>query len=30
MATYRYWEIRRDVYEQCSNNPPKNIGHLQI
>jgi hypothetical protein len=23
MATYRYWEIRRDVYEQCSNNPPK-------
>ena len=23
MATYRYWEIRRDIYEQCSNNPLK-------
>ena len=23
MATYCYWEVRRDVYEQCSNNPPK-------
>lgn len=23
MATYRYWDVRRDVYEQCSNNPPK-------
>ncbi len=23
MATYRYWDVRRDVYEQCSNNPLK-------
>ena len=23
MATYRYWDVRRDVYEQCSNKPMK-------
>ena len=23
MATYRYWDIRRDVYEQCANMTPK-------
>lgn len=23
MATYRYWDIRKDVYEQCSNNQLK-------
>ena len=23
MATYRYWDIRRDVYEQCANLTPK-------
>lgn len=23
MATYRYWDVRRAVYEECSNNPIK-------